>query len=98
MWERVCIKLRFRQAIQSAETMIFMKNYLDQNTLPSTGGDWELFFRTLEEVAEENEQRDVESGASELLMHELWSGTPAHSPVPHLCPARLSLLWLIALY
>jgi hypothetical protein len=49
---------------------VFIQNCLDQNTLPSAGGDWEVIFRTLAEVAVENEQRDVEGGISKLLMLE----------------------------
>jgi hypothetical protein len=48
--------------------MVFTQNHLERNTLPSAGGDWVEFFRTLEEIAVENEQRDVEGGVSELLM------------------------------
>jgi hypothetical protein len=58
-----------------------------------------VFFRTLEEVAAKNEQRDVESGVSELLMHDLWTGhlhiLPL--PIPYRCFARLSLLRFNAL-
>jgi hypothetical protein len=99
MWERVCTKLRFRLAFEHAETMEFIQNYLGRNTLPSTGGDCEVLFRTLEEVAAENEQHDVEGVVPELLMYDSWSGHPhtLHAPVPYQCTARLSLMWLIAL-
>jgi hypothetical protein len=82
MWQRVFSKLRFRLVSERAETVAFMQNCLERNTLPSSGGDWEVFFRTLEEVVVKNEQRDVEGGVSELLMHESWSGTPAHPSTP----------------
>jgi hypothetical protein len=82
MWKRVGTELRFGLVIEHAETMLFMQNHLDQNTLPSTGGDWEVFFRTPGEVAVENEQRDVEGGVSELLMHESWNVTPTHPFTP----------------
>jgi hypothetical protein len=62
MWGRVCAKLLFRLANERTETIIFIQNYLDRNTLPSTGGDWGVFLRALAEVAVENEQRDVEGG------------------------------------
>jgi hypothetical protein len=68
--------------IERAETMLSIQSHLDRNTLPSTGGDWELLFCTLEEVAVENEQRDVEGGGFELLVHGSWSGTAAHPSTP----------------
>jgi hypothetical protein len=89
LWERVCTKLRVRLVIKSAETIVFIQNYLSRNTLPSTGGDWEVSFRTLEGVAVENEQRDVEGGVSGLLMHESRSGTPVHSSAPLLPTSAL---------
>jgi hypothetical protein len=58
------------------------QNCLDRNTLSSTGGGRKVLFHTLEEVAVENEQRDVEGGVSLLLMYELWSGTPTHLYTP----------------
>jgi hypothetical protein len=82
MWERVCNKLRFRPVIARTETIVFIQNYFDRNTLPSTGGGWKVLSHTLEEVAVENEQRDIEDGVSELLMHESWSGTPTHPSTP----------------
>jgi hypothetical protein len=70
VWERVCTKLRSRLANEHAETLAFIiQNYSDHNTLPSTGKAWEVSNRTLKEVAVENEQRDVEGGISEPLMH-----------------------------
>jgi hypothetical protein len=80
MWESVCTKLRFRLFVKPAEAMVFIQNYLD-GTLPSIGGDWKVFLRTLEKVAVENEQRDVEGGVLGLLMKP-WSGTPAHLSFP----------------
>jgi hypothetical protein len=66
-----------RLVIDSAETMAFIQNCLDRNTLPSTGGDWEVLSRTLEEASVENEQRDVKGVVSEVLMHESWTGHPS---------------------
>jgi hypothetical protein len=94
VWERVCTKLRFRLVFARTEIIVCIQNYLDRNTLPNTGGGWKVLFHTLEEVSVENEQRDVEGGVSEQLMHESWRGTPAHSSVPYQCTARLNLLWL----
>jgi hypothetical protein len=55
-------QLLFRLANERTETIIFIQNHLDRNTLPSTGGDGGVFLRALAEVAVENEQRDVEGG------------------------------------
>jgi hypothetical protein len=75
--------------------MVLIQN-LELKPLPSTGSDWEVFFRALQEVSVKNEQRDVEGDVSELLMHESWSGTHAHPstpPGPYQC-----LQLIIALY
>jgi hypothetical protein len=81
MWDRVCTKLQLRLVIECAEVMVFIqKPELDRNTQPRTGGDRGVILCTLEEVAVENEQRDVEGGVSE--MHESWTGTPVHPSTP----------------
>jgi hypothetical protein len=54
--------MRYRLVIERVEMKVFKQNHLDRNTLPSTGGDWEVLSHTLEEVAGENEQRDAEVG------------------------------------
>jgi hypothetical protein len=58
------------------------------------------FLHTLEEASVANEQRDAEGGVSELLLHESWSGTPAHPSSSKFLPVHSSpnLLWLVALY
>jgi hypothetical protein len=54
MWGRVYTKLRASLAIERAEKLVFiMQNYMDPNALPTTGEDWEVFLKTLEEDAQE---------------------------------------------
>jgi hypothetical protein len=79
MWERVYTKLRLGYSLSVKRR--WYSNYLDRHTLPSTGGDWEVFLRTLEEIAVD-EQGDVEGSDSELLMHESWTGHRHTLPLP----------------
>jgi hypothetical protein len=71
MWERVSTKLRFRLVSESA---VFMHDGIHADLLEAKhpdqyGRGLGSFFRTFKDVSVKNDQRDVEGGVSELLMH-----------------------------
>jgi hypothetical protein len=99
MWGRVCTQPRARLAGECAKMVFIVQTYMDLNTPPSTGADWEVLLCILEEVAAEAEQSRLVF--QRQLMHKLMahdSRTPFYTSVPCQCTVHLSLPWHTVLY